>query len=143
MPPATWKKSPPDLIERFAASLPVHPDLVRKPMFGYPAAFVNGNMVCGLFEDSVVVRLGKEGVAQAVAAGRGKAFEPMPGRGMAGYLLVPTPDAAQAQTLAAWLQQALDHVLTLPAKAAKAAKKTPAAARPPAAKAKAKANTRR
>jgi len=48
---ATLKKSPPELVERFAAALPAHPDLVRKPMFGYPAAFVHGNMVCGLFQD--------------------------------------------------------------------------------------------
>ena len=61
MPAASWKKSPADLVERFAAALPDHPALVRKPMFGYPAAFANGNMVCGLFQDSVVARLGKEG----------------------------------------------------------------------------------
>lgn len=42
-------KSPAALIERFAAALPEHPALSRKPMFGYAAAFVNRNMVCGLF----------------------------------------------------------------------------------------------
>ena len=35
-------------------------------MFGYPAAFAHGNMVCGLFRDSVVVRLGKEGSAEVI-----------------------------------------------------------------------------
>lgn len=118
MASTAWKKSPPELIERFGAGLPAHAGLVRKPMFGYPAVFVNGNMVCGLFQDSVVVRLGKEGAAQAVASGRAQAFAPMPGRSMTGYVLVPRADAEDAQALAAWLRQALDFALTLPVKAA-------------------------
>ena len=62
MSPTSWKKAPAELVDRFATALPEHPAVVRKPMFGYPAAFANGNMVCGLFQDSVVVRLGKEGL---------------------------------------------------------------------------------
>ena len=120
MAAATWKNSPPDLIERFAAALPTHPDLVRKPMFGYPAAFANGNMVCGLFQDSVVVRLGKESASQAVSAGRAEQFAPMPGRTMTGYVLVPAADTRDAKALAAWLQQALQFTLTLPKKSATA-----------------------
>jgi TfoX/Sxy family transcriptional regulator of competence genes len=110
------KKSPPELVERFAAALPAHPDLVRKPMFGYPAAFVHGNMVCGLFQDSVVVRLGKEGAADAVAEGKAKQFTPMPGRAMTGYVLVPAADIEDPGALAAWLRRALEFTLSLPAK---------------------------
>ena len=105
MPPTSWKKSPAELVERFASALPEHSALVRKPMFGYPAAFANGNMVCGLFQDSVVVRLGKEGAASAVADGRAQQFTPMPGRTMTGYVLVPTAEANDTKALAAWLQQ--------------------------------------
>src|SRR5712691_3903522 len=105
MTPSSWKKSPPDLIERFATALPAHLDIVRKPMFGYPAAFANGNMVCGLFQDSVVVRLGKEGASQAVSEDRAEQFAPMPGRVMTGYVLVPAADALDAKALAAWLQR--------------------------------------
>src|SRR5690242_11562353 len=116
MPKSLWKKSPPDLIERFAAALPAHPDIVRKQMFGYPAAFANDNMVCGLFQESVVVRLGKEGASQAVSEGRGEQFAPMPGRAMTGYVLVPAADALDTKALAAWLQRALEFTLTLPKK---------------------------
>jgi TfoX/Sxy family transcriptional regulator of competence genes len=120
MPTTPWKKSPPELVARFAAALPEHPAVIRKPMFGYPAAFANGNMVCGLFQDSVVVRLGKEGAASAVAGGRARQFTPMPGRAMTGYVLVPTAEANDTKALAVWLQQALDFTLTLPKKASKA-----------------------
>ena len=88
-------------------------------MFGYPAAFANGNMVCGLFQDSVVVRLGKEGAATAVSDGRAQQFTPMPGRTMTGYVLVPTAEGNDTKALAVWLQRALDFTLTLPKKAAK------------------------
>jgi hypothetical protein len=120
MPPSSWKKSPPDLIERFAAALPTHPAIVRKPMFGYAAAFANGNMVCGLFRDSVVVRLGKEGASQAISEDRAAQFAPMPGRAMTGYVLVPAADALDAKALAAWLQRALEFTLTVPKKPGKA-----------------------
>jgi TfoX/Sxy family transcriptional regulator of competence genes len=130
MPPTSWKKSPAELIERFTAALPQHPAVVRKPMFGYPAAFANGNMVCGLFQDSVVVRLGKESAASVIAQGRAQAFEPMPGRSMSGYVLVPAADASDTKALAAWLQKALDFTLTLPKKPAKAPAKKAAKATP-------------
>ena len=109
----TWKKSPPELVERFTAALPDHPDLVRKPMFGYPAAFVHGNMVCGLFQDSVVVRLGKEGAAEAVAVDNATQFAPMPGRAMSGYVLVPVVDVESPRALTRWLHRALEFALTL------------------------------
>lgn len=119
MPPGSWKKSPSDLVERFAAALPAHSDIVRKQMFGYPAAFANGNMVCGLFQDSVVVRLGKEGASQAVLEHRAEQFVPMPGRAMTGYVLVPADDALDVNALATWLQRALEFTLTLPRKPGK------------------------
>jgi TfoX/Sxy family transcriptional regulator of competence genes len=53
-----WKKSPPELVQRFekvAASLGTE----RRKMFGYPASFVHGNMFAGLHEDRFVLRLGR------------------------------------------------------------------------------------
>lgn len=129
MPSSSWKKSPAYLVERFAAALPDHPGIVRKPMFGYPAAFANGNMVCSLFQDSVIVRLGKEGAAAAVADGRAHQFAPMPGRIMTGYVLIPAADARETTALAAWLQRALDFTLTLPKKAPTSRAGKPAATR--------------
>ena len=119
MPSSPWSKSPPDLIARFDAALPGHPGLVRKPMFGYPAAFVNGNLVCGLFQDSVVVRLGKDGAAAAIAADGADPFSPMHGRVMSGYALVPEGDCLDRSALAPWLARALAFTLTLPPKAAR------------------------
>lgn len=115
--PSSRKSSPPEWVERFTAALPADPRIVRKPMFGYPAAFAEGNLVCSLYQDAVVVRLGKDGAARAVAEHGARQFAPMPGRTMTGYVLVPPTDAEQQETLATWLRQALDFTLTLPKKA--------------------------
>jgi hypothetical protein len=42
-----WKKSPADLRDSFAAALDGFPEAQRRQMFGYPAAFANGNMWTG------------------------------------------------------------------------------------------------
>jgi len=52
-----FRPSPPELVERFGAVLEDYPTAVRRKMFGYPAAFVGGNMATGLFADQWVVRL--------------------------------------------------------------------------------------
>lgn len=116
MPPTIWKKSSPALVERFGQALPQHAGLVRKPMFGYPAAFINGNMICGLFEESVVARLGRDAVAKLVETGAAERFAPIPGRSMGGFAVVPPSAASDVQSLAFWLKQALEYCLGLPAK---------------------------
>jgi hypothetical protein len=46
----TFAKSPPELVARFGAVLDrlASPAVTRRPMFGYPCAWVNGNMATGL-----------------------------------------------------------------------------------------------
>jgi TfoX/Sxy family transcriptional regulator of competence genes len=140
--PAKWKSSPPALVERFAGALPAHPDVTRRPMFGFPCAFVRGNLACGLFEDNVLVRVGAEAAAQLITAGAAP-FTPMPDRTMKDYVLVPHADAAHAAKLSAWLTRALDYTLTLPAKAPRTAVKKTAAKTAPAKNPAAKRSTSR
>ena len=54
----------------------------------------------------------------------------MPGRTMAGYVLVPAAEANDTKALAAWLQQALNFTLTLLKKAAKSPAKKASKAKP-------------
>ena len=60
---AAWN----ELVERFSAVLERHPEAVRKQMFGYPAAFMGGNMATGLFADRWIVRLAGDELANAAA----------------------------------------------------------------------------
>ena len=110
-----WKKTPPQLAARFDAAAPKDPTVVRKPMFGYPALFLNGNMFAGTFQDKVVARLAEDARGRALKAGA-KPFEPMAGRPMKEYVVVPSADVAKPATLAKWIEQARAYALTLPEK---------------------------
>lgn len=119
-----WKSTPPDVVAAFEAARPKDPRVVTRPMFGYSAYFVNGNMIGGTFQDGIMVRV-KEGEADALIAER-KAlpFEPMAGRPMRGYVKVPPVDVARPRALAAWLDRALAATLELPPKGAKTPART-------------------
>ena len=89
----SFTKSPPELVERFGAVLDDFPEAERRRMFGYPAAFVGGNLATSLFHDRWVVRLPDDELEPAKADGAA-AFEPMPGKPMKGFVLVPSAVAA-------------------------------------------------
>ncbi len=118
-----WRKSPPELIAFFGALVAERPKLEPRKMFGYPAAFLNGKMVGGLFEDSMVMRLAPADAAAFVKAG-GKPFEPMPGRKMGGFVVVPAAMLTDKKKLMPWFERAIANSAALAASApAKKAKK--------------------
>jgi TfoX/Sxy family transcriptional regulator of competence genes len=142
-----WKKSSAALIEAFDAALPVDPRVERRTMFGYAAGFTGGNMFCGLHEERLVVRLSEED-REALRALKGSyVFEPMPGRPMKEYTVVPPAMHAKVKDLAKWMGKALEYAAALPKKKpakAKASTKTKAPAKAKAAaKARAKAKAKR
>lgn len=89
----------------------------KKTMFGYPAYFVNGNMFAGVFRDQLFLRLSGasrrelEPVAPDV-----RSLEPMPGRPMEGYAVLPEALYGQPEALRAWVRHSFDFVSTLPPK---------------------------
>ena len=54
---SVWRKSPGDLVALFYGALLDDPRVERRQMFGYPCAFVGGNLFTGLHQESVIVRL--------------------------------------------------------------------------------------
>jgi TfoX/Sxy family transcriptional regulator of competence genes len=113
-----WKKTPPELAATFDKAAPKDPKVVRKPMFGYPALFLNGNMFAGTFQDKIVARLAEDARARALKAGA-KHFEPMAGRPMKEYLVVPAADVAKPAALKKWIDEAHAYATTLPEKTKK------------------------
>jgi TfoX/Sxy family transcriptional regulator of competence genes len=99
----------------FRAIVPEAPGVALKPMFGNLSAFVNGNMFAGVFGDDLFVRLPEEEAAKVKAAG-GRDFEPMPGRAMKGYVLVPPDWRAAPAGVTPLLERALELTGELPAK---------------------------
>ena len=113
-----FEKSPPELVARFAAALDRvgGPDTTRRPMFGYPCAWVGGNMASGLFATTWWVRLSPDRLAEVIASGEGRQFEVMPGRTMKGYAAMSEATLADDARVDAWVREALDYTATLPPK---------------------------
>jgi len=112
----SFEKSPPELVARFDAAAERFPDAQRRKMFGYPALFVGGNLVTGLFADSWMIRLGESDLEDLLAVPGAGPFSPMAGRTMKGYGTLPPDVVADDSALDAWLQRAIAHGKTLPAK---------------------------
>lgn len=111
----SFPKSPPALVERFGAVMDQFPDAQRKKMFGYPAAFVGGNMATGLFGDDWVVRLSEAEIEAAKADGISQ-FEVMPGKAMKSFVTIPAADVADDIAIRTWVERGLGHAASLPAK---------------------------
>ena len=123
MPSPHMPPSPPELIDRFGQMLERFPELERRKMFGYPAAFVAaGHMVTGLHGPNWIVRLGEQEQDLLRAAG-GADFEPMPGRPMKGFLRLPNDVVVDDEAVASWIGRAATFAATLPPKKPKSKKK--------------------
>jgi TfoX/Sxy family transcriptional regulator of competence genes len=109
-----WIKSPQGLIDLFAECLPDDPRIERRKMFGYPAAFVHGNMCAGLFGERMFARLSDQD--RAALPGGGSDFEPMPGRPMKAYAVIPDDVVADEAALAEVLARSAAFTAALPPK---------------------------
>jgi TfoX/Sxy family transcriptional regulator of competence genes len=114
-----WRKSPDALIDRFYAALPDAPEVERRKMFGYPCAFVNGNMFAGLHQEDMILRLPDADRAALAAMPGGGAFEPMPGRPMKEYVKVPPALVEDRRALSDWTARAHAHIAAMPPKVKK------------------------
>ena len=74
-----WTKAPEALVALFERSTATIPDVEGRKMFGYPAAFIRGQMFSGLFQSSMILRLSPDDRAQFLEEFGATAFEPMPG----------------------------------------------------------------
>lgn len=118
----TFRKSPPDLVARFAELADQVPDANRRQMFGYPTCVLNGNMFMGLHEDKLFLRLADADQSALLEKG-GAPFEPMPGRPMRGYIVVPPTMLEDDPALAGWIAKSFDYATSLPPKKPKPPKK--------------------
>lgn len=113
-----WKKANPEMITRFEAALPDHPDAEPRKMFGYPACFVKGNMYMGLHKLGFVFKLRERDREAALRAGA-MPFAPMAGRVMKEFVVWNEGALPGEAELRAWVAKAYDYVASLPAKETK------------------------
>lgn len=114
-----WKKSPEPLVEAFFEVMNEFPDIELRKMFGYPCAFLNGNMCVGLHEDNMAVRISAAFRDEALQKKIGFIFAPMNGRVMKEYIALAPEILADRSKLRAIISTSLEYVKTLPKKTPK------------------------
>src|SRR3989442_10131734 len=112
----SWPKTRAETVRAFERSVPRARAVVRKKMFGSPAAFVNGNMFASTFRDEIVVRLAEDDRAALLETVGAKPFEPMPGRPMTEYIAVPPSFPRRPTHLPPWGESPHRHPAELPPK---------------------------
>jgi TfoX N-terminal domain len=113
-----FDKSSPEIVARFNEVLDRHPapDVVRKKMFGYPCAWINGNMATGLFAEQWWVRVSELDRDRLLELPGAHPFEVMPGKAMGRNVRMPPDLVADDAAVDAWIAKALDFPRTLPPK---------------------------
>jgi TfoX/Sxy family transcriptional regulator of competence genes len=103
------------LAERIRACLAHRKNVEAKKMFGGIGFLLNGNMLVGVWKDSLIARVGPDAYDDALLERHVKEFD-ITGRPMKGWVLVEPEGVEGDGQLTGWIEQALRFVGTLPAK---------------------------
>jgi TfoX/Sxy family transcriptional regulator of competence genes len=106
-------KANPNIIKLFEDLTPTATGVTSKKMFGQPAAFANGNLFMGVFGGTMFVRLSEPDRKEARTKAGFVPFEPMPGRAMREYWVLPPSVVESAPRARGWVARSLTYVLTL------------------------------
>jgi TfoX/Sxy family transcriptional regulator of competence genes len=111
-----WKKSPKELTDLLEKSVKDF-DCQKRNMFGFPAYFINNNMFTGTFEGNLFIRLPEEDREKILKDyKRVKIFEPMSGRPMKEYVVLPKVLYKNKKSFSKWLEKSVEYVSSLPPK---------------------------
>ncbi len=86
-----------------------------KKMFGGVCHLLDGNMVCGVYKDYLILRLGEKAATEALKKAHTKPFD-ITGKPMKGWVMLESQGFKSDDQLISWLNKAKDFVKTLPSK---------------------------
>ena len=87
----------------------------ERKMFGGVGFLLHGNLLVGVWKDSLIVRLGPDEGDEALREPHVRAFD-ITGKPMKGWLLVEPEGVEEDDQLKDWIERATRFVRTLPAK---------------------------
>jgi TfoX/Sxy family transcriptional regulator of competence genes len=87
----------------------------EKKMFGGVGFLLNGNLLVGVWKDSLCVRLGPDQAEEALNEPNVKEFD-ITGRPMKGWVLVEPEGVEAEEQLAGWIERAMKFVGKMAAK---------------------------
>jgi hypothetical protein len=88
------------------------PGFEAKRMFGGVGYMVQGNMACGVHKESLIVRVGPDGYAEALSMPHTREFD-ITGRPMKGWVMVDADGYASDADLYDWVQRGVAFALKL------------------------------
>ena len=103
------------LAARIRQHLARRKNVEEKKMFGGVGFLLNGNLLVGVWKDSLIVRLGPEQSDEALKEPHVSEFN-ITGRSMKGWVLVGPGSVEDDDQMSAWIQRAVKFVGKLPAK---------------------------
>jgi TfoX/Sxy family transcriptional regulator of competence genes len=103
------------LAQRVRATLAEQDAVDEKKMFGGLAFMLHGNMCCGIIRDDLMVRVGAEQYADALAQPHARELD-FTGRPMRGMIVVDAAGLSSDADLEAWVRRGVAFVSGLPAK---------------------------
>lgn len=103
------------LADRIRLYLADRPNVIEKRMFGGLAFMWQGNMLCGVNNADLMVRVGPDKFEEAVDHPQARPMD-LTGRPMKGWILVSAPGIESNEALGQWLGMAATFVSTLPPK---------------------------
>ena len=103
----------------FRSFVPDDTRIAVRPMFGNLSAFVNGNMFFGIFGTDLFLRLSIEDQKELLKNEGASMLEPMKGKPMKDYFVLPKTWRAKPETLRSWISKSLEWSSKLPPKKAK------------------------
>jgi TfoX/Sxy family transcriptional regulator of competence genes len=86
----------------------------RKKMFGGTCYLIQGNMLCGVHKNFLILRLGQAEAEAALHRSHVKAFD-ITGKPMKGWIMIDESDLTQDE-LAGWIERAKRYAESLPPK---------------------------
>jgi TfoX/Sxy family transcriptional regulator of competence genes len=103
-----------ELAGRIRDALAERTDFDEKLMFGGIAFMVNTHLACGVIDDDLLVRVGKENYEDAL--GRGGQVMDFTGRPMRSIVMVPGGVLGSGTTFVDWIEEAVAYAKAAPPK---------------------------
>lgn len=103
------------LAVRIRSTLGCKKGIVEKKMFGSLVFLLHGNMLVGIWKNSLIVRLGPDQAEEAFLEPNVKEFD-VTGKPMKGWIMVQPAGVLDEDAVKVWVQRATKFVAKLPAK---------------------------
>jgi TfoX/Sxy family transcriptional regulator of competence genes len=87
----------------------------EKKMFGSLGFMVHGHMACGVINEQLMVRVGKENYQDALRKPFVREMD-FTGRALTGFVYIEPEGFENDEELESWVRLSVEYVLTLPAK---------------------------